>query len=156
MVKSGRQALHGKKNQIGLQLFALAALGVFLALGLYNPLYWVLFKAVPGFSLFRVPARWLLLYAFGAAMLAGIGLQEVSGWLETRFGESRELGRKAVVAALLTIGLSELLAGAQALPLTHPTAPGAFASLRTAPAHILAAQAGEYEASAILVVYTGL
>lgn len=50
----------------------LAAAGVFLALGLYNPLYWQLAE-LPGFNLFRVPARWLALFALGGAMLAGLG-----------------------------------------------------------------------------------
>ena len=52
------------------------ALGFGLALGLYNPLYWTL-ASLPGFSFFRVPARWLALFALGAAMLAGIGLQSL-------------------------------------------------------------------------------
>ena len=61
---------------------ALAALALFLALGKQNPLYPALFKLVPGFNLLRVPARWLFLYDFGAAMLAVLGaealLEEVS------------------------------------------------------------------------------
>ncbi len=46
--------------------------GVFLAFGLFNPLYWLLAR-LPAFNLFRVPARWLILYAFGTAILAGVG-----------------------------------------------------------------------------------
>jgi hypothetical protein len=61
---------------------ALAAVALFLALGKQNPLYPALFKLVPGFNLLRVPARWLFLYDFGAAMLAALGaealLEEVS------------------------------------------------------------------------------
>jgi hypothetical protein len=53
----------------------LAALGLFLALGGFNPLYFILVKLVPGFGLFRAPARWLALYAVGVAGLAGIGLE---------------------------------------------------------------------------------
>ena len=51
--------------------------GLFLALGIYNPLYWLLWRIVPGFNLFRAPARWLLLWAFGAAVLAGAGLERL-------------------------------------------------------------------------------
>ncbi len=54
----------------------LAVAGFGLALGLYNPLYWTL-ASLPGFSFFRVPARWLALFALGTAMLAGIGLQSL-------------------------------------------------------------------------------
>ena len=146
-MRSGQISLHEKQRQTTLLMIVLAALGILLALGLYNPLYYILFKVVPGFGLFRVPARWLLLYAFGAAMLAGAGLQRVSCWLETHLSgprSSNAIGksrlRHVLLAALTIAGLGELLLGAQALPLAHPTAPEAFSSLRTAPAHILAAQ----------------
>jgi len=57
------------------RVFALmAGVGVFLALGGFNPLYYLLYRLVPGFDLFRVPARWMLLYHTGAAMLAGMGV----------------------------------------------------------------------------------
>jgi hypothetical protein len=52
----------------------LTALGLFLALGGFNPVYVLLVKLVPGFGLFRAPARWLALYAVGIAGLIGIGL----------------------------------------------------------------------------------
>lgn len=50
-------------------------IGLVFALGLYNPLYLLLARFVPGFAHFRVPARWLALYAVGAAALAGQGAQ---------------------------------------------------------------------------------
>jgi hypothetical protein len=53
---------------------ALALLGLFLALGVFNPLYWLLAR-LPGFDLFRAPARWLVLYALGLSLLAGVGWQ---------------------------------------------------------------------------------
>jgi hypothetical protein len=53
----------------------LAACGLALSLGMFSgPLYLALYYTVPGFNLFRVPARWLLLYAFALAALAGFGL----------------------------------------------------------------------------------
>lgn len=52
----------------------LAVLGLALALGRYNPAY-LLLAELPGFNFFRVPARWLALYALGGSLLAGIGLQ---------------------------------------------------------------------------------
>lgn len=54
-------------------LVALAGIGLFFAFGVYNPVYWVL-ASLPGFNLFRVPARWLALFALAAAVLAGWGL----------------------------------------------------------------------------------
>ncbi len=46
--------------------------GLFLAFGAYNPLYWLLAR-LPLFSAFRAPARWLVLYALGLSLLAGLG-----------------------------------------------------------------------------------
>ena len=52
----------------------LAASGFLLALGAYNPLYYLLWRVIPGFDLFRAPARWLELFALGVAALAAFGL----------------------------------------------------------------------------------
>ncbi|MGH2543689.1 MAG: hypothetical protein ACRDIB_12865, partial [Ardenticatenaceae bacterium] len=45
-----------------------AAAGLLLAFGRYSPLFWVAWRLVPGFDLFRAPARWLLLWAFGISV----------------------------------------------------------------------------------------
>lgn len=57
-------------------VWAIAAFGLFLAFGLYNPLY-LLLARLPGFAHFRVPARWLALYALGMAALVGAGVNEL-------------------------------------------------------------------------------
>ena len=50
----------------------LGVVGVFFAIGAYNPnMWWIV--SLPGFNLFRVPARWLVLLALSAAVLAGMG-----------------------------------------------------------------------------------
>ena len=56
---------------------ALAASGLLLALGGFNPLYWLLVRLVPGFNLFRAPVRWLALWALGGALLAGAGINNL-------------------------------------------------------------------------------
>lgn len=56
----------------------LTLVGLLLALGGYNPFYWLLVRYAPGFDLFRVPARWLALFALGAALLIGHALQSLS------------------------------------------------------------------------------
>jgi hypothetical protein len=61
-----------RKQVAGLAL--VGAAGLFFALGAANPVYVLLVKLVPGFGLFRAPARWLALYAFGVAGLAAVGL----------------------------------------------------------------------------------
>jgi hypothetical protein len=119
-----------RRRQPGAALLVLALTGVFLAFGVYNPVYYLLYKVVPGFDLFRVPARWLLLYSFGAAILAGLGLEALP---RLRFGHS-------VIAFLLVV---ELFVAGRKLAYNQPTAPAAFDSMRTAPAHLLADEAGE-------------
>lgn len=52
-------------------LAAVAALGLLLALGRYNPLY-ALLRDVPGINLFRAPARWL--FPVDLALALGFGL----------------------------------------------------------------------------------
>jgi hypothetical protein len=47
--------------------------------------YWLLVKAVPGFNLFRAPARWLILWAFAAPALAGIGLDSLTASQKTHW-----------------------------------------------------------------------
>ncbi|MBK9747182.1 MAG: YfhO family protein [Chloroflexi bacterium] len=85
--------------------FVLAVVGVFLALGAFNPLYWLL-AGLPGFNLFRVPARWLALFALGSALLAARGLQ--------RLLDGERPSRRLLLATLLLIGglaLSTALTG---------------------------------------------
>ncbi len=66
-------ALFGSHSRHRGALVFLAGLGFFLAAGRANPVYYLLYKVVPGFSLFRAPARWMLLYTFAGAMLAALG-----------------------------------------------------------------------------------
>lgn len=112
-----------------------AGMGLFLALGRWNPVYFLLYQVVPGFDLFRAPARWMMLYTVGVAVLAGVGL----AWLLQRLGQARSQSRMASAAAAILIAATaaELLLAARALPHTHPTAPQAVYDARTAPAHLL-------------------
>ena len=62
----------------------LAASGFLLALGAYNPFYYLLWRVIPGFDLFRAPARWLELYVLGVAALAAFGLDTLVPTTEAR------------------------------------------------------------------------
>jgi hypothetical protein len=145
----------GEVRQFGL-LFA--GLGLLLALGRWNPLYFVLYTVVPGFDLFRVPARWMLIFTLGVGILAGAGAArgELRGARLrrdlSRTGEGRPLTIDhqqstisnspstspwtPVLLALLVA--AELLLAARALP-PHPAdrAPGRLRSAHRAraPAH---------------------
>jgi hypothetical protein len=60
-----------------LPIIALLIGGLILAFGGYTPIYWVLAKFVPGFNLFRVPARWLAVAAIGTSLMVGVGWQNL-------------------------------------------------------------------------------
>jgi hypothetical protein len=98
--------------------------GLALAYGLYNPLYWVL-AGLPGFNLFRVPARWLALFALGAAMLAARGVEAIRLHFPDRSVNTSAVGafhgtpvpenpRRVYPAIILVVGL---LAASTALTL---------------------------------------
>jgi hypothetical protein len=94
---------------------ALAAL--LLALGQFDPLYPVLYRIVPGLSLFRVPARWLFVYSFAVAMLVGLGVQAVAasgGW--------RLLGRVGAFALAVALPFGAYALLVRAFPLQWPSA----------------------------------
>jgi hypothetical protein len=65
--------------------FALLSLfSLLLALGNHIPLYPLLFRHVPGFGLFQAPARLMIGYALGMALLAGIGADTLRPTPRTR------------------------------------------------------------------------
>ncbi|MDE0311841.1 MAG: YfhO family protein [Caldilineaceae bacterium] len=116
-----------------------AGLGLFLALGRWNPFSFLFYHVIPGYDLFRTPARWMMLYTLGMALLAGVGAE----WLWHRMrdaGGSKAVSLRlsdAVGAALLAVLALDLLLAARALPHTEPTAPQAVYDVRTASAHLL-------------------
>lgn len=65
----------GKRETLAIMpfFFALALLSLILAMGDHTPLYPLLFRYLPGFGLFQAPARLMIGYALGMALLAGIG-----------------------------------------------------------------------------------
>jgi hypothetical protein len=92
-------------------LVLLVLTGLFLALGASNPAYWILAK-LPGFNLFRVPARWLVLYALGVSFLAGIGWQFLwDRWNQNRLsaGQSSDAERKPFFKAVPRLNIAAVL-----------------------------------------------
>jgi hypothetical protein len=82
--------------------FAMFIFAVLLALGPATPLFAFLWKCVPGFHLFRFPARFLLFALLALSMMAGIGWEHGASLIK------QEKIRKAaalVVMALLTLNL---------------------------------------------------
>ena len=78
----------------------IGAVGLALALGRYNPLYWTLAE-LPPFSLFRAPARFLALFTLGTAMLAGLGIESLAPGGKAGAGNRRRIALVALLIALL-------------------------------------------------------
>ncbi len=87
----------------------LMIVGLALAFGLYNPLYWTL-ASLPGFNWFRVPARWLALFALGAALVAAYGLHT---WTLMR-------PQRRLIAFTVVLIVGALAAGAWFLSARNP------------------------------------
>jgi hypothetical protein len=94
-------AWRGARPRAALVVLALA--GLLLALGAYNPLYFAAYKLVPGWDLFRAPARWMLLYTVGAAGLAALAVQVLlrPGQASPVAGRQRRLGQVLILAGLV-------------------------------------------------------
>ena len=102
----------------------LASGALVLALGTSTPLFELLHTAMPGFSLFRVPARWLFLVSFSLATLAAYGADRLRDDLrpEERRRHSLILLSGTVGAAFLLIvfaGRWYLIGAQQSLPDPH-------------------------------------
>ncbi|TAK26274.1 MAG: hypothetical protein EPO26_00225 [Chloroflexota bacterium] len=100
-------------------LSAIVAIAFLLALGQFGPLYPIFAARVPGLSLFRVPARWLVLASFAGALLVGVGLHA------TRSGvRLRRLGIAGAAAFAVTV-VAALVYGrlVPARPIAWPAAP---------------------------------
>ncbi len=111
-------------------------MGFFLALGRWNPAYYVLYKLAPGFDLFRTPARWMMLYTLGVAVLAGEGVARWKGGIGDWRLEIRDWRFQRADHPVILLLAADLLLASLSLPHTHPTAPQAVMDVRTAPAHL--------------------
>lgn len=81
-------------------------LGLYLALGENNGAYPTLFTSVPGFDGFRVPARWLLAWQFGAALLAALGADWIGRGARVYLRRPTAWPRVLVLVFILTAGLA--------------------------------------------------
>jgi len=92
-------AIIGAASRRGRVWAAFAVIALILALAQGNPLYQAL-RFLPGFSHFRVPARFIFLFTFAAALLAACGWEAVS-----RVGLLRR-GRRLVICGGLVSALT--------------------------------------------------
>jgi hypothetical protein len=81
--------------------WVLIGVGVLLALGKNTPLFPLLYRYVPTFSLFNAPARWMVWAVFGLALLAGVG---AARWSRPVGKGLRRFRRMTFAAAAITVG----------------------------------------------------
>lgn len=80
--------------------YLLGGLAVSLLLSMDTPVLRLLFDFLPGFRLFRIPARFLFLAAFFGLALAGIGMEELIDRLR------RRPGRRSLATILTVVAVS--------------------------------------------------
>lgn len=137
-----------RSGRSGRWMMVLVAAGGLLALGIYNPLYYILFRIVPGFGLFRVPARWLVLLLLGVSLLVAEGVDR----LETTPRESRPWRRVAVVL----VGLVGIVAVLWRLSSPRPEAVSLLAWLGAVAAAAVAWRAPRSVRPVVLVALLGV
>ncbi len=93
------KAISARKRRIWLLV---ALVGLTLAFGHYNPLY-LLLANLPGFDLFRVPARFLALFSLAMAILAGAGVESLHLSAHQPQWRRRRIATTAALIALLIV-----------------------------------------------------
>ncbi len=70
-----------RREKVFLPLILFGILSILGAMGKYTPFHRVICEFLPGFSLFRVPYRFIFLYVFAAAALGAFGFQYLADQL---------------------------------------------------------------------------
>lgn len=91
------------KGRLRLLLFGFVFIAFLLAFGSYTPLYKFLYDYMPGISLFRGPARFLVYPTLFLSLLAGIGIER---FLENRKGATGIAVAVQILAALMLGGVA--------------------------------------------------
>ncbi|MGI5837415.1 MAG: YfhO family protein, partial [Chloroflexota bacterium] len=137
----------------------LALLALLFSLGDATPVYGWLHRWAPGFDLFRAPGRWLFVYGFAVAILAGIGIDavrscqngdELKEWL-ARYGIGLALGLAALLGLRLFLG-----ATGQEPSLPHPRAVLSWVSFALAAIALSITLAARPKARSILALFLAL
>jgi hypothetical protein len=110
-------AIHPFRRFLVAFFLLLAGVSLLLAMGYNTPVYPILFKYVPGFSAFRAPARFLVLYTLAASTLAGLGAEGYRLSYRTQY-----VLRLALAGAVATLTIA-LLAGQLGLNVEPTFAP---------------------------------
>lgn len=101
-------ALRRRRKRFALFFAGTASIAVLLAFGSYVPAARLIYTVVPGLNLLRVPARWLFIYSFSMACLAGLGVSSILGEADKEEGalsllSLRRLGIGVSLAVLMLL-----------------------------------------------------
>ena len=77
LILAGIGAVFSKHRQHAWCLRIIALIAITIMLGRYTPIYSLYYKWLPGISLFRIPARCLIIFVFSISVFTGFGIQYV-------------------------------------------------------------------------------
>lgn len=106
-------AYNFRKNSYVKFFTILALISLILALGRYTPIYWVLWKFIPGFNILRVPSRSVFTFIFSCSFLAGFGFKYLTEKLSAKVKKRLFILVKILLifSILLLIGNVVLIGG---------------------------------------------
>jgi len=106
--------LNGPKN-IGRFFCAVGILALVLSFGKNTPIYKLFYDFAPGFSFFRVPARFVMVLTFCVAVLAAFGCSDFNSKSDQISGR-KDLQRKGIYPGIFILGLIFLAPTPEKLP----------------------------------------
>ena len=93
-------------------LAAIALASFVVAVGKHTPLLWILYHYVPGFSLFRGVSKFIFVYSFAFAVIAGHGIDALPHWARMQARKSTRLGYGLLLTAGFLIVVALIIQGA--------------------------------------------
>ncbi len=106
--------LNSPKN-IGRFFCVVGILALILSFGKNTPIYKLFYDFAPGFSFFRVPARFLMVLTFCVAVLAAFGCSDFNSNSD-QVNERKNFKRKVIYLGILILGLIFLAPTPEKLP----------------------------------------
>ncbi len=104
--------LTGRRNRgLALALLGAGLLALLLAAGPELPFFRLAHSWMPGFDLFRVPARWLVVVNLALALLAGLGVEKLAAGGGDGGSRLPVIGFAVGLAVMLAAGFTSIIGG---------------------------------------------
>ncbi|MBP7654875.1 hypothetical protein KA977_15755, partial [Candidatus Dependentiae bacterium] len=99
-----------EKNQTKKFFMFLMPFALIISLGKYTPIYKFFHFYVPGFNKFRWPVRFMYIYMFSAAVLAGIGISTLKDIInEGKTTQYAKIKKIIIITAIISIAITACL-----------------------------------------------